>query len=91
MNLDVITAVLDDFATFWKNIGTFFKPISNFFNGEAPFGKLGENGVVGSVTNVFNPEGKNEDFDGEAVNSIFGSLDKGVKAFPEQTEGKVTE
>ena len=27
MNIDMITTVLDDFVTFWKNIGKFLQPI----------------------------------------------------------------
>lgn len=27
MNIDMITTVLDDFVTFWQNIGKFLEPI----------------------------------------------------------------
>lgn len=37
MNLDILKTILEDFSTFWTNIGDFFKPLFNLLNGDDAF------------------------------------------------------
>lgn len=63
MNVDMITTFLNDFSTFWKNIGKFLEPIFKLAN---PEGWTKLKGLEGEERKAAHLQNLNE------INKVFG-------------------